>query len=217
MSLFLFLVSSGPRVMTGAAMSTFTPLLGELNHSIFWRVFMAVIAVCFCSLSFAVCQAAERQTTKIKLLIFGKYLSWPPPAREALKKRVFMQPSFFSPLADRLRFSPKRNLYIAVSVIGLLLSGCPFAIVFRIAPRVINSLKSVTLWPLAHVFEKLRKAIPILTDLYTLPAVAFVCVVFRVVTAIPHLYPHAVERSFREPVAFIGHRAVYYNGKGKST
>ena len=97
-----------------------------------------------------------------------------------------VQFNLFRPLADRLLFAFVGYKSVVVAVIGLLFSTRPLAITGLVALTIINSIKSVALGWLAHVFVKLLKGAPALTNLDASSAVILIVGFVWVVASLAH-------------------------------
>lgn len=170
---------------------------GRLASGIFGRKFMPMFAMRPGLLPESICKTAHGKASKINLLVFGKDFARLPAKSKSAVDGIVMQPGFFGPLHNCFGHAFVSYADVAFSVVGLLFSRSPAAIIRAIAFRVINTLKGVAFGPLAHVFFKGGKIIPARTNFYTASAVSIIMRCIRVIAPRPHLQPYAINWGIR--------------------
>ena len=170
---------------------------GSLAAGIVGRIFMPVFAVRPSLLPNGICKAANGKAGKVGLFVLGEDFAGLPAQGKASVNSIAMKPGFFSPLHDRLGHAFVGYANIAVSVIGLLLSRSPFAVIRSIALRIVDALNGKTLGSLAHVFLERHKNIPARTNFDAAPAISVIMFGIGVVTSGSHLKPYAINWGIR--------------------
>ena len=182
---------------TSLAVAGWRTLGGSLAAGIVGRKFMPVFAVRPSLLPNGVCKAADGKAGKVGLLVLGEDFAGLPAQGKASVDGIVMKPGFFGPLHSGLGHAFVGYANIAVSVIGLLLSRSPFAVIRSIALRIVDALNGKALWSLAHVFLERHKIIPARTNLYATPAISVIMLGIGVVTSGSHLQPYAINWGIR--------------------
>ena len=119
-----------------------------------------------------------------------------PPSLYSVLNRIELNAIFFNPIYQRLCFT-KGSYKPVCSRISMLLRGaCPPAIFWGVVPVVVDSVKRIAIWFIAHIGNKVSKPInpiPTLTDAN--PPAAVVCELTesRVVATMSHLRPCRVK------------------------
>ncbi len=188
---------ASPFSPTSLAIARRRTLGGSLAAGIVGRIFMPVFAVRSSLLPNGVCKAAKGKAGKVGLFVLGEDFAGLPAQGKASVDGIVMKPSFFCPLHSGFGHAFVGYANIAVSVIGLLLSRSPFAVIRSIALSIVDALYGKALGPLAHVFFERHKIIPARTNLDASPAISVIMFGIGVVTSGPHLQPYAINWGIR--------------------
>ena len=94
-------------------------------------------------------------------------------------------------------FIIERDISISSEIAVLFVSCGPLAIIRRISFIIVNSFKGMfRRWSFSHIFQKIKRIKPTLTNNYTLVSIMFKRRMFRVKTSLHHIVPSNV---FRRP------------------
>lgn len=170
---------------------------GSLAAGIVGRKFMPVFAVRPSLLPNGICKAANGKAGKVDLLVLREDFAGLPAQGKASVDGIVMKPGFFGPLHSGFGHAFVGYANIAVSVIGLLLSRSPFAVIRSIALRIVDALNGKALGSLAHVFLERHKIIPARTNFDAAPAISVIMFGTGVITSGSHLKPYAINRGIR--------------------
>ena len=165
---------------------------GNLATGIFRRIFMPMLAMRPSLLPNGIGKSADSQAAKIGLFVLGKDFSGLPAQCKATINSIVMKSRFFGPLHDGFSHAFVGYPNIAISVIRLLLSRSPAAIIRLIAFRIINAFQGKPLGTPPHVFFKSNKIIPARTYFDAAPAISVIMRRIGVITSGSHLQPYAI-------------------------
>lgn len=188
---------ASPFAPTSLAIAGRRTLGGSLAAGIVGRKFMPVFAMRPSLLPKSICKAANGKAGKVGLFVLGEDFAGLPAQGKASVDGIVMKPSFFRPLHSGFGHAFVGYANIAVSVIGLLLSRSPFAVIRSIALRIVDALNGKALWSLAHVFLERHKIIPTRTNFDAAPAISVIMFGTWVITSGSHLKPYAINRGIR--------------------
>lgn len=188
---------ASPFPLTSFAVARRRTLGRSLAAGIVGRIFMPVFAVSLSLLLKAICKAPNSKAGKVDLLVFRKDFAGLPAQGKASADGIVMKAGFFGPLHNGFGHAFVGYANIAVSVIGLLLSRSPFAVIRSIALRIVDALNGKALGSLAHVSLERLKIIPALTNPDAAPAISVIMSGIGTVTSGPHLQPYAINRGSR--------------------
>lgn len=101
----------------------------------------------------------------------------------------------FSPLPQRHSLTIKFVEHVATCISGLFFRRRPSAVLRGVALLIVTAVNGQSRWPLAHVSEKVLKAIaPSVTDGDPAPTITRISFGFCAVAAVKHRSPYAVCR-----------------------
>jgi len=107
-----------------------------------------------------------------------------------------------SPRCHRHSLFAQGEKAISSSISGLLLLGCPAAILRRVALGIIDAIQRVFRgWTFAHIFEEARKrTFPMLANGNSTATIAAIGMIFRIIATLDHLRPSLILRTVAHPV-----------------
>lgn len=143
-----------------------------------------------------------------------------PPAQKNTLVKVLgsnRKVNLFSPLTNRLRFTPISNCSIIVPVVGLFLASSPPTIFRSVVAIIINTVKRVAFWGVTHVSIKSSETGPVRVNGDTPTTVKLVVPPISVVAPLSHVYPSQIRRVSRvNRLIFNGHAvlgvSMYFHG-----
>ena len=119
-----------------------------------------------------------------------------PPRLESLLKSMNIEPQLFAPLRHCVVFATVKYTYITTSIVRLLLSSCPPAIIRIIPFGIIYSFKACANRPFPHIGNKIIEFFPPNTHLNSTGAISFVVLIFRIIASDAHGNPRPVLGAF---------------------
>ncbi len=119
-----------------------------------------------------------------------------------MNSREQRQFQFSFPFRDGHSFAVECNQPRCSSIVSLFSIGRPFAVFRRIRTIVVNAVEGATFWSLSHVFVKIFKLLPAVTDCDTSSSIVSERFVFFVEASSNHAVPQCVYKSPRFSVFY---------------
>lgn len=124
-----------------------------------------------------------------------------PVCLESPSDQIAISSETFRPLRISQSFSVVGNVAISSSIIGLLRSCGPAAIIRGIRAVIVFSVNgATTFWRKSHIGKKVFEIMPSLADCYSPCAVILISMAFRIVAALHNVLPSVKNRRFCESV-----------------
>lgn len=128
-------------------------------------------------------------TVLIDAPLYVKNASDRPAGMEALRNQALVNPQNLSPLRNGQRLPGMRQPHACAAIVSLSSAGGPYAIIRLIVAIIIESLKRMSCWRLAHVSEEVFELSPSGAYVDTSAAIAIKAICGRVAASFFHVQP----------------------------